>query len=58
MPINYDSFYFQVEDVPIDVDTDDYKVDADEVVCFSGRQHYLSNLYPVSVLLSFYPWKM
>uniref|UniRef100_A0A915PGE3 NADAR domain-containing protein n=1 Tax=Setaria digitata TaxID=48799 RepID=A0A915PGE3_9BILA len=35
-----------VEDVPIDVDTDDYKVDADEVICFSGRQHFLSNLYP------------
>ncbi|KAM3728704.1 Uncharacterized protein ACO02O_05237 [Dirofilaria immitis] len=38
-----------VEDVPIDVDTDDYKVDADEVICFSGRQHFLSNLYPVTL---------
>ncbi|VDM95506.1 unnamed protein product [Thelazia callipaeda] len=35
-----------VEDVPIDIDTDDYKVDADDVICFSGRQHFLSNLYP------------
>lgn len=39
--------------MPIDVDTDDYKVDADEVICFSGRQHFLSNLYPVSVHFSF-----
>ncbi|VDO47785.1 unnamed protein product [Brugia timori] len=38
-----------VEDVPIDVDTDDYKVDADEVICFSGRQHFLSNLFPVAL---------
>ncbi|VDN31451.1 unnamed protein product [Gongylonema pulchrum] len=38
-----------VEDVPIDVDTDDYKVDADQVICFSGRQHFLSNLYPVTL---------
>ncbi|EJD74204.1 hypothetical protein, variant [Loa loa] len=38
-----------VEDVPIDVDTDDYKVDADDVICFSGRQHFLSNLYPVTL---------
>ncbi|VDK84493.1 unnamed protein product [Onchocerca ochengi] len=35
-----------VEDVPIDVDTDDYKVDVNEIICFSGRQHFLSNLYP------------
>lgn len=36
--------------MPIDIDTDDYKVDADEVICFSGRQHFLSNLYPVSTI--------
>ncbi|KHN77794.1 Uncharacterized protein F44E2.8 [Toxocara canis] len=38
-----------VEDVPIDIDTDDYKVDAEKVICFNGRQNFLSNLYPVTL---------
>lgn len=38
-----------VEDVPIEVDTDDYEVCAEKLVCFSGRLHYLSNLYPINL---------
>ena len=39
---------FQVADVPLDVDTDDYKVDQAEMICFFGKEHFLSNMHIVS----------
>ncbi|MFH4977172.1 hypothetical protein AB6A40_003881 [Gnathostoma spinigerum] len=34
-----------VEDVPLDVETDDYRVDPTKVICFSGKDNFLCNLY-------------
>jgi ribA/ribD-fused uncharacterized protein len=38
-----------VEEVPLELDTDDYQVDINKLVCFSGKQHFLSTLYPSKI---------
>ncbi|PAV78551.1 hypothetical protein WR25_09571 isoform A [Diploscapter pachys] len=41
----------EVVDVPLDVDTDDYKVDQAEMICFFGKEHFLSNMHIAPFIL-------
>lgn len=39
----------KVEDIPIGMETDDYVIKPDNLVCFSGTQHFLSNFYASTI---------
>uniref|UniRef100_A0A915EAZ2 NADAR domain-containing protein n=1 Tax=Ditylenchus dipsaci TaxID=166011 RepID=A0A915EAZ2_9BILA len=40
-----------VENTPSDMSTDDYKVDVGKIVCFQGKDHFLSTLYPAAFVM-------
>ncbi|PAV88147.1 hypothetical protein WR25_17758 [Diploscapter pachys] len=41
----------EVADLPLEVDTVDFKIDKEHVICFSGFQHWLSNMSPSPITI-------